>query len=141
MADEKKTRRGRPEYKPTAGDRRRVKILASGRMSQERIAAALEISVETMLKYFADDLTTGKAKCDAEVLLAQHKSAIGGNVSAQKVWLQRADLLPPSVASAPAPEREPPALGKKVQAAIDAAVGAEGTDWADIVSPATSVPQ
>lgn len=99
---------GRPEFQPTAAQRKRVAILAAGGMAHEQIAAALRISRTTLLKHFDEELTKGAADRKAEVLDALFRAAKKGNVAAQKAFLQRAEGIAPTGKSA--------ALGKKAQA-------------------------
>lgn len=49
-------KRGRPEYKPTAEQRAKVRELRADRKTTEEIAAALEISRNTLRKHFAGEL-------------------------------------------------------------------------------------
>lgn len=134
----KKKKSKKPEFNPSHQQRAEVEILSSGRMSEERIAKAIGIDPKTLRKHFAEELSSGMARRDADMLKAQYETGMKGNASAQKVWLARADLSPPSE-QAPATKEE--VLGKKQQELIDAAKGAEGTPWADIISPSTTTHQ
>lgn len=124
----KSTRKaGRPSYKPTAAQRRRVSIAAGGGMYHDEIATALGISRNTLEKYFAGELNQVAFQRRMEVLEAQHRSAMKGNVAAQKSYLGKAPANP--IPEAPGEERAPAPVGKK-EAADLAAVGAErGTKW------------
>ncbi len=117
----------RPAFKPSQSQRYRVSVLAAARMPKIDIASALGIDPKTLDKHFADELSTGIAKRNSEVLMATFRAAKGGNVAAVKVWLARQEPMPPMVAGA-----EPP-LGKKAQAERDAAIAHEGNEWGELV--------
>lgn len=135
MAKTAKKTKFKPEFSPSRHDRDTVEILASGRMSEERIAMVIGIAPKTLRKHFVEELTTGMARRDGDMLKAQFEAGMKGNASAQKVWLARADLMP-LIDRAPTEKEQ--VLGKKQQELIDAAKGAEGTSWAEIFSPPTT---
>lgn len=132
MAKTAKKTKFKPQFNPSRLERDMVEILASGRMSEERIALALGVDPKTLRKHCAGELSAGMARRDAEMLKAQFDAGVKGNASAQKVWLARADLLPQSDQP---PTQKEEAFGKKQQELIEAAKGAEGTPWADIIQP------
>lgn len=121
--------RGRPEYVPTDEDREKVQILRAQGMSKEAIASAVGIHHETLTKYFSVDMEVAVAKRTAEVMMARYRAAIGGNVSAQNKFLELAGALPPKATRS----MKTPAKGKKEVQAEEAAVGAAGTAWGDIL--------
>jgi DNA-binding CsgD family transcriptional regulator len=120
----------RPAFEPTMEQREQVEIQAGAGHSQNEIAAALEISVSTLRKYFSQELLTGAAKRKAEMVKALYSAGINGNVTAAKAYLAMGDRMP--VQAAPAEDKQPK-LGKKEQAALDAETAHEGTSWADLV--------
>ena len=79
---------GRRPYAPTEEDREKVRVLKAGGMSDDAVATALGISAPTLRKHFSYELDVGTAKTRAELLLALHRSAMGGNVAAQKKALE-----------------------------------------------------
>lgn len=79
---------GRRPYKPSDDERKNVRVLKAGGMTDIAIAAAIGISAPTLAKHFSHDLDIGSAETRAELLLALHRSAMGGNVSAQKKALE-----------------------------------------------------
>lgn len=79
---------GRRAYAPDDEERRKVRILKAGGMSDEAVATALGISTPTLRKHFSHELDVGTAKTRAELLLALHQSAMAGNVAAQKKALE-----------------------------------------------------
>ena len=116
--------------------RRRVSIAAGGGMSHEEIAIGLGIARGTLEKHFELELSEGAYKRRLEVLNAMHRSALKGNVAAQKAFL----AMSPALAAPPAtkdPAKEP-ALGKKEQAQAEAKVAAVGTEWGGLLKPAAS---
>jgi hypothetical protein len=121
----------RPAFKPTPTQRYRVSVLAAARMPKVDIARALGIDAKTLGKHFADELSTGIAKRNAEMLEAMFRAGKRGNVAAQKAWLARQDLEPPPAAGGEAPAEK---LGKKEQAQRDALTADEGTSWSSILN-------
>lgn len=121
----------RPEYKPTAAQRRQVAVLAAAKMSEEKIAAVLGISRPTLRKHFAEELTGGKAKRNAAVLMAIYKQALTGNVSAQRLWVKVAGIDLPDFDAPEDREPRPAPKGKKEQAAAEALTAGQGSEWGD----------
>jgi hypothetical protein len=122
----------RPSFRPTAAQRRQVAIAAGGGMSHEAIALALGLSRNTLRKHFAEELTSGAVARRMEVLRAQYRAAVKGNVAAQKAYLLH-EPQDPTGAGAPAKPRAAPAVGKKEQAQAAARQAAAGTDWDDLL--------
>jgi AcrR family transcriptional regulator len=120
---------GRPPFEPNKSHRRQVSIAAGGGMTYEAIAAALEISVPTLRKYFAQELASGAAKRRLEILSAMFKAAKEGNVSAQKAYIAAGE--PNNVAPPPVPQPDKP--GKKETADEQAKTAAAGTAWGSIL--------
>lgn len=113
----------RPPFKPTAAQRVRVAILAAARMSKIDIALSLDIDPKTLDKHFAEELTIGAAKKNAEIHAAMFKAATkGGNVAAQKAWLARHA----------SPEGSLETLGKKEQREAEAKAPPPG-EWEGLV--------
>lgn len=115
---------GRGGFKPTDEMRAKVEILVAAHQSELNIARVIGCSHETLRKHFREELDTGFAKRNAEVIFAQFETAIKGNASAQSKWLQRSGsqphlsaYVPPKVA---AEEPKAQKLGKKAQAVADA---------------------
>lgn len=116
-------------------------------MLHEQIAIALEISTDTLRKYYEHELSVGASQRRLDVLEALYRVVMKkGSTSAAKVYLANE----PQVAAAPqpagqgagqptagAPAAPSPAaaakLGKKEQAAADAVTAAEGTDWSALL--------
>lgn len=128
----KNAKSGRPAHKPTPASRRKVTNAAAGGMAHEEIAIALGICRNTLEKHYEFELSTGALNRRAEVLDAMARTALKGNVSAQKAFLALTRTL-----AAPPVEPEKP-KGKKEQQAADAVTAAEGTDWADLLPPGVS---
>jgi len=134
---------GRKRYQPLTRDRERVSALIASGMPIADIARALDITEPTLRRHFREELATGSARKRAEVIDALFRSAIKGNVAAQKVAIEmmdRADLgelsrnLGQSAPAPAAPEQERPApLGKKAQADQDAQSVIETGKWASLL--------
>ncbi|GLK68969.1 hypothetical protein [Hansschlegelia plantiphila] len=81
-------KRGRPAFKPTLAQRKRVSQAAAAGWSHNRIALGIEIDVDTLRKHFATELEHGGAKHSIEALDLLWKQARGGNVSATKKLIE-----------------------------------------------------
>jgi hypothetical protein len=137
--------RGRPAHAPTAASRRKVSIAAGGGMLHEQIAIALEISTDTLRKYYETELAVGSTQRRMDVLQAMYRAAtVKGSTSAAKVYLANEPQVAcppvPVAAEGPAavtPQAVHPAakLGKKEQADADAKTAGAGTEWADLLRP------
>jgi hypothetical protein len=79
---------GRRPYRPTDENREKVRVLKAGGMSHEAIATAIGVTLPTLAKHFQLELDCGTAKVRADLLMAQYRSAMGGNVSAQTKMLE-----------------------------------------------------
>lgn len=123
----KNTKTGRPRFKPTPAQRRKVSIAAGAGMAHEEIALGLGIARNTLEKYFEQELSVGAYSRRLEVLDAMHRTAVKGNVAAQKAYV----ALTPAVAVPPVPEGKP--QGKKDQAQAAATGAQAGTEWEDLL--------
>ena len=124
-------RAGRPEHVPTDESREMGEVLVAGSMRQWQIAAALGISVPTLVQHYETELEHGRSRKTAKVLMALFKSATeGANVTAQKAWLAQPNGLedPPEK-----PARPVAPAGKKEQAIASAITAARGTDWDNLL--------
>ena len=119
---------GRPLFKPTAAQQRRVSICAGGGMSHEEIAIGLGIAKMTLQKHFAYELSEGAYRRRQEIIEAMYKTAKKGNVAAQKAYV----ALGPH-AAAPPQQNVEKAQGKKEQAQSAAVTAQTGTEWADLL--------
>ncbi|MCV9965468.1 hypothetical protein OIU34_26675 [Pararhizobium sp. BT-229] len=93
-----------------------MRVLKAGNMSNEAIAEVFGVSEPTLTRHFSLDLEIGAAKVTAEILMAQYRSAMGGNVSAQNKMLEQVGAVRARDKRAPAA----PKLGKKEQQALAA---------------------
>jgi hypothetical protein len=126
----------RPEFKPTAAQRKQVAIAAAGGMAHDDIALALGIARGTLLKHFDAELSVGAAEKRIQVLGAMFTAAIKGNVAAQKAFTSLTPTIgTPKVEESDKPAKQPK-LGKKEQAAADAVGAQAGTDWAELLERA-----
>ena len=120
---------GRRAYRPSDEDREKVRVLKACGMSTAAIAEAVGVSFKTLQNHFSEDLEVGAAKVKAEVLMARHRSAMGGNVSAQNKMIEAMGLVPP-----PAPKVEKAKkMGKKEQLEIDAQTPPVDTSWGELL--------
>jgi hypothetical protein len=107
--------------------RQAVAAAAGGGMSHEEMAIALGISRNTLEKHFEAELSVGAFKKRMEVLTAMHRAAKGGNVAAQKAYMQLTPRMAAPPVPAPSPEDKP--AGKKAQANAAAVTAGQGTEW------------
>jgi hypothetical protein len=122
--------RGRPAYKPTDENRAEVQALTAAGIKREAIAHMLEINIDTLEKYYRQELETGKDVIRGKLALALHKKGMEGNVAAIKAFLAMSDkdtaireaeeasrsLIGDAEPAAPPPKY----IGKKEQALTDA---------------------
>jgi hypothetical protein len=119
-----RSRGGRPPYSPTIESRQMVEEMKFCGESENTIARALRIDVDTMRKHFADELAYGHASRRREIVSLLFKSARDGNVSAQKKLEEMGRVAGAAAeidrrGQAPTPPA-PPKLGKKEQQLVDA---------------------
>jgi hypothetical protein len=144
---------GRPEIEITAEQRDKVSILIGGGMGIEETAAAMNMAPNTFKKHFKAEIKLARSGKRAEVLMAMFKSAIGGNVSAQKQYIalnaladaDDAALNPPveAGARAPAPRAAKVLKGKKEIAQEEAATAVQSAEWGndlDVTAPVGAKP-
>lgn len=130
LKEPQKAKGGRPPYVPELEDRNRVAVAAGGGMTHEEIALGLGIDRKTLEKHFEHELSIGAYKKRLEVLEAMYKTAMSGNVTAQRAYV----ALSPAAAAPPAPLLPAEAeLGKKERAKIDARVSQRGTEWENLL--------
>lgn len=123
-------RPGRPSFVPSLEQRERVEILVAGGQSEEDIARVIGVARGTLREHFADELSTGRAKKRAEVLVAQFRTAIAGNASAQEKFLKKGEV--PELPEYRQPKEEK--LGKKEQALRDAHEPDVGTSMGSLMA-------
>lgn len=92
MTEESKGEVGRPPHVPTDKDRRVVEMMTAGGITQEGIARAIGISVDTLVKYYREELDTALDKANAQVAGSLFKKAISdnhpGGVTAAIFWMK-----------------------------------------------------
>ena len=130
------TTRGRPRYQPTDKDRRVVEMMAGWAIPETSIAKVLAIDPKTLRRHFAEELTVGHAKLEAQlaqnllrIAQGQDRHALIATIFALKArfgWVEQAP-----------PPREQP-LGKK-EARLEAAQRA--TSGASKFAPARPPPR
>jgi hypothetical protein len=79
---------GRPAYKPTATQRRRVMRGIAIGLTLEELATDLGIPYGTMRRAFASEIKTARVRLKLDIADGLFKAAGGGNVSAMKTLLQ-----------------------------------------------------
>lgn len=79
---------GRPLFKPTPEERKRVESLAGYGLPIEHIAVLIRdgIAIETLRKHFKGELVSGKAKANAQVGQTLYQKAIAGDTTAAIWW-------------------------------------------------------
>jgi hypothetical protein len=83
-----KTGKGRPPHLPTADTRIKVYTLSTVGTRHEDIASVLNISHDTLVKYYKDELDKGRIEANASVAETLFKQAKEGNTTAMIFWLK-----------------------------------------------------
>jgi hypothetical protein len=117
----------RPSFKATAVQRERVAVAAAGGMAHAEIALAIGVSRNTLEKHFRSELTEGAQQRRLDVLNAQYRAALEGNVAAQKAFL----LGHATGKKVPSPRKS--SVGKKTQAERAALTAEVGTEWEELL--------
>ncbi len=132
---------GRKVYQPERSDREKVAVLVSSGMAIDQIARAMGLSEPTLRRAFKAELETGAIRKRADMLVALHRTALKGNVAAQKEALAimdraRLEKLQDEVRGKAAGKPEAPAadpIGKKEQAQLDAHGVVTKGPWSKLV--------
>jgi len=83
-----KTGKGRPPHLPTADTRIKVYTLSTVGTRHEDIASVLNISHDTLVKYYKEELDKGRIEANASVAETLFKQAKEGNTTAMIFWLK-----------------------------------------------------
>lgn len=126
---------GRPKYEPSLQDRNDVRLFKADGWTDDRIAARLGVSRNTLLKHFPVELTHGADAVRADVLRNLMRASKKGSVSASNKLLGLSNLQPPPPPPTAAPAVAAPIeqLSKKAQAKLDAATAEKGTSWGEVL--------
>lgn len=79
---------GRPPHLPNADTRNKVFMLSTVGTRHEDIATVLNISADTLTKYYHDELAKGRIEANASVAETLFKQAKEGNTTAMIFWLK-----------------------------------------------------
>ena len=83
-----KDKGGRPRHLPDATTRNKVFMLSTVGTRHEDIATVLNISADTLTKYYHDELAKGRIEANASVAETLFKQAKEGNTTAMIFWLK-----------------------------------------------------
>ena len=124
----------RRPHVPTEIQRREVSAYAAVGTPHHDIAKLVGIDTKTLLKWYRDELDTGKARANAQVAKTLFQQAIGGNITAAIFWMkaQAGWRDRPSFedfGEAPSP------IADGLKAARDraATTAQQGTEWAGVL--------
>lgn len=78
----------RNPHVPTPETRAQVKALASVGTQQDQIAQVIEITKNTLLKYYRKELDSAMILANASVAKSLYQQATSGNTSAAIFWLK-----------------------------------------------------
>jgi transcriptional regulator GlxA family with amidase domain len=120
-----------PPFSATPEQREVVEILAAARIGHQEIADRVGVTIAILEHHFAEELATGPAKRNSEVILATYRSAVGGSNSAQRLWQA---IIAPGAGPGGAKPAKPTFAGKKADAQAAALVAGEGTEWSGLVN-------
>ena len=76
------------KYTPTAENKKLVKTLAAVGITFEDIATKLEISADTLVKYYKKELDDGRIDANASIGQTLFQQAKNGNTAAAIFWLK-----------------------------------------------------
>jgi hypothetical protein len=91
MEPKEKRPRGRPPHVPADRDRRQVEVMTGLGLTQEQIGKILGVSEDTLQRHYADEITNGVAKANAQVaqnLFNIATSRDSGAVAAAIFWMK-----------------------------------------------------
>lgn len=83
-----KDKGGRPPHLPDATTRSKVFMLSTVGTRHEDIASVLNISHDTLVKYYKEELDKGRIEANASVAETLFKQAKEGNTTAMIFWLK-----------------------------------------------------
>lgn len=75
-------------HEPTDATRAQVKALAAVGVTHEDIASKLDISADTLVKYYRQELDDGRIDANAQVAKSLYEQARSGNTTAMIFWLK-----------------------------------------------------
>jgi transposase len=79
---------GRPPHQVTPEKQTMVRTLAAVGITHEDIASKLEISADTLVKYYKKELADGRIDANAQVAKGLFDQAKQGNTAAAIFWLK-----------------------------------------------------
>lgn len=88
IVDTGKDKGGRPPHLPDATTRNKVFMLSTVGTRHEDIATVLNISADTLTKYYKEELDKGRIEANASVAETLFKQAKEGNTTAMIFWLK-----------------------------------------------------
>jgi|TARA_B100001939_G_C16896229_1_gene597755 predicted transcriptional regulator len=80
--------RGRPAHEPNAETKTLARTLSAVGVTYEDIASKLQISSDTLTKYYKTELDEGRIDANAQIARSLFEQAKTGNTSAQMFWLK-----------------------------------------------------
>lgn len=83
-----KLKKGRPAHKVTIEKQTLVKTLAAVGITHEDIASKINISADTLVKYYQKELADGRIDANAQVAKGLFDQAKQGNTAAAIFWLK-----------------------------------------------------
>lgn len=95
---------GRKPFEPTTAERKQVEAFVGFGLPYEHICALIQdgIGIDTLRKYFATELLTGKAKAGAKIGQTIFQKAINGDTTAL-IWWSKCQMGWRENAAPPAP--------------------------------------
>tara|TARA_Y100001973_G_C5159100_1_gene312501 strand:+ start:26 stop:367 length:342 start_codon:yes stop_codon:yes gene_type:complete len=79
---------GRPPHQPTQEKETMVRTLAAVGVTHEDIATKLDISADTLTKYYKKQLSDGRIDANAQIARGLFDQAKNGNTAAAMFWLK-----------------------------------------------------
>ena len=127
--------KGRPRFKPTDKDRLIVRMMSGLGKSVDDIAIAVQISRRTVFSKFKNELKSGAAQVETQLMGNMLRLANGDDGTAFRANEFLLNCRFGWSRYAPPPVHKEPVLGKKEQLNQDAMGSNEDEDWGYLLRP------
>lgn len=89
MAEESKSKGGRPPHAPTARTKKQVQVMAAMGLTQKQMARIMGLGVDSLIKFYKEEVEAGADVLNAEVAGTLYRMATSGKEPAATFfWLK-----------------------------------------------------